>query len=220
MRFMPAQLSQMRLGCDTRLAAPIVLHLAAAAPADAYGRMVGAPRVEGHNDLYGDCVPTAACNAVQTMLARGGNYAPIGDDVPLGIYEHFGFELRNPATDVGMNPEDLFGWWQGNDVAGARLKSATRLQPADEFSIRHTVATLGGVFLVVELSRAQQSQIVWTAAGGDDGKPGTWGGHAVWVDEFDGALTKGTSWGEMVEIDRSFFAGGYVVGAYALDLAG
>lgn len=69
--------------------------------------------------------------------------------------------------------------------------------------------------MCVELATEQQNERVWTPTG----TCGSWGGHAVWTDSYEGALTKITSWGAEFYIDRSYFeASGFVVGAYALEL--
>jgi hypothetical protein len=102
-----------------------------------------------------------------------------------------------------------------NPIAFYRLKQAAPIDPKSEADIRHAVSRAGGIFLILALGLAQQNQLVWTAAG----TPGSWGCHAVWADGYDGALTTCTSWGEAKQMDRSFFAAGFVVAAHTLDLA-
>jgi hypothetical protein len=177
---------------------------------------MGTPRVEGHNDVVGDCVETAACNAVQTKMAKAGISAPqISNDFPVTLYGQItGYTALDPASDQGTDPGALFAWWRKNSIASYRLQQVTPIDPRSESDIRHVVSCAGGIFLVLALGLAQQNQLVWTAAG----TPGSWGYHAVWADGYDGALTTCSSWGEAKPIDRSFFAAGFVVAAYALDV--
>ena len=185
-------------------------------PPVAYSRIISTPRVEGHNDLIGDCVETAACNAVQTARARSGMLAPqISNDLAATLYgEITGYTALNPASDRGTDPDELFAWWRKNPIASYRLGQISAIDPQAEPAIRHVISRAGGIFLVLALGLAQQNQLVWAAAG----TPGSWGYHAVWADGYDGALTGCTSWGEAKPMDRSFFAAGFVVGAYALEL--
>lgn len=214
---LPHELAAMKLGCVWHpSAAPIRAGAVEALPPAAWGRIVGTPRVAGHNNLVGDCVEVMACNAVQTRLAANGLMGRISDDYALSLYSVVtGYRAGNPATDLGTQPEVMFGWWHARAVAGWKLQDAVTLDPKSETDIRDTISTLGGVCLIVALATEQQNQIVWSAAG----KPGTWGMHAVWCDQYEGALTWGTSWGQAQPIDRSYFDGGFVVGAYALELA-
>ncbi len=215
---MPARLAQMKLGCQWRPQAfmPVALTGAGRAPVEAYSRIEGAPRVAGHNDECGDCVETAACNAVQTRLAIAGGRTALSDELPVSIYEQpavAGYVPGDAATDVGTDPARLFAWWKANSIGGWKLRAETPIAPSMEGDVRNAILGLG-VFLVLELSVEMQNQKLWLPAG----TPGSWGGHAMWCDEFDGALTWGTTWGQPQAIDRSLFGTPFVLGAYALDL--
>ena len=214
---LPHQLAAMRLGCRWQGSPPAATRrVAAFRPPAAYSRIIGTPRVSGHNDQVGDCVETAACNAVQTAMAGRGLSAPqISNDLAVSLYSQItGYTALNPASDRGTDPNDLFAWWRKNQVFGYRLTQFAPVDPRSEVDVRHVIATTGGIFFIVALATEQQNQLVWTAAG----TPGSWGYHAVWADDYDGALTSCTSWGEAKPIDRSYFDAGFVVGAYALDL--
>jgi hypothetical protein len=215
---LPHQLAAMKLGCRWQGAPePVSRRAATVLPPAAYSRILGTPRVQGHNDVIGDCVETAACNAVQTAMARAGVSGPqISNDLAVTLYSQItGYAALNPASDRGTDPRELFAWWCENPIASYRLKQVTPVDPQSEADIRHVVSGAGGIFLVLALGLAQQNQLVWAAGG----TPGSWGYHAVWADDYEGALTTCTSWGEAKPMDRSFFAAGFVAAAYALDLA-
>lgn len=216
---LPHQLARMKLGCRVQpggLPAPSVGAGAVPVVPGAYGRLISTPRVQGHNDIYGDCVETMAANAAQTALGRAGVGTPISNNYPEGLYRKLtGFRPGDPASDRGTNPAQLFDWWERNVIAGYRLAGVTRYEPQAEALIRQAIVETGGVALIVELSVEQQNQRVWMPAG----TPGSWGVHAIWADSYDGGLTFATSWGEMTPIDRSYFeAPGFVVAAFRLDL--
>lgn len=211
------QLAAMKLGCRWH-GAPAApgRRVATIVPPVAYSRILGTPRVAGHNDLVGDCVETAACNAVQTEMAKAGMSRPqIANDLAVTLYSRItGYTARDPASDQGTDPDALFAWWRQNSIAGYGLRQIVPVDPKFEADIRHVISRAGGIFLVLALGLAQQNQLVWTAAG----TPGSWGYHAVWADSYDGALTFATSWGEAKPIDRGFFVAGFVAAAYALDI--
>lgn len=217
MRF-PHQLAAMKLGCRWRGSPAVTVErVATRLPPVAYSRIIGTPRVAGYNELVGDCVETAACNAVQTAMAGRGLSGPqISNNLVVTLYTQItGYTALNPASDRGTDPNEMFAWWRQNTIAGYRLQQAIAVDPKSEPDMRHVISTSGGIFLVLALGLAQQNQLVWT----DAGTPGSWGYHAVWADDYGGALTSCTSWGEAKVMDRGFFAAGFVVGAHALDLA-
>lgn len=173
-------LSRMKLGCRWQPGdAPPVAVTAAHVPdvPDAWGRCQ-APRISGDNATLGDCVETAAANAVQTVMARAGLTGAIHNSYVVDLYSRIaGYRPGEPATDCGTNPADLFAWWRTNPIGGYRLCGVTRLEPVAEAAIREAIVKTGGVLLVVALSVEQQAQTTWQPIG----TPGSWGYHAVWA---------------------------------------
>ncbi|MDD2794347.1 hypothetical protein [Acidocella sp.] len=213
----PSQLAAMKLGVrrDWRPQPFAPAMGSAPAYAPAYSRIVSTPRVAGRNDQLADCFPTACANAVQTLIYRAGITIALSDAVAVNAYAGMtGYTPLHPASDHGTNPDTGFAWWQENALAGYRLRELTQIAPTAEGEIRAAIGARGGVLLCVELSTANQNQRVWLP----DGAAGSWGGHAVWADGYDGAITNVTSWGQDFYIDRSYFEAGFVVGVYALDL--
>ena len=218
---LPNHLATMRLGIHPGWVPPAAPErLSLTKPPPAYSRIVSTPRVAGQNDRIGDCFPTACLNGVETTIcARLGESAQImalPDELAVVAYEGMtGYVPGQPATDQGTDPEAGFAWWQKNAIAGYRLVKAAPIDPKAQADIRHIIATSLGVLLCISLSTDNQNQRVLTPVG----EEGSWGGHAVWMDGYDGALTSGTSWGEPFYLDQSFFDAGWVMAAYALTLA-
>lgn len=206
-----------KLGCIIR---PEVKAMHAALAVDAkpllpaWSRIVGTPRICAGNNSIGDCAVVAAINAVQTRLSRQGNFRPIPDALGPEIYSAVtGYTPLNPATDRGTDPEQLFAWWQVNPIAGHKLRGFTRINPANTNALRNAITGLGA-YLCVELAVEQQGKSKWTPAG----TPGTWGGHAVWSDDYEANYFQATSWGQAIQVDEAYLTGGYAVAAYSLDL--
>jgi len=219
MSLRPADYARMKLGVHKNWSPVAPAQRVAAAPQKtlppfAYSRVMPTPRVLGHNDLVGDCVPTGCCQAVQTLLGRAGNFTPLSNDLPLAIYsEVTGYNPAEPNTDQGTDPNAMFDWWKQNAIAGYRLAGATVIDIAD-YALESAVAENGFVCGVVALSLEQQNQIDWTAAG----TPGSWGMHFIVFDQYDGD-TGFTKWGSSGWLDGSMFTQGFVQQLYVLELA-
>lgn len=215
---LPSQLTRMRLGCRwaPETAPPVAPKAEAPVAVPAAWARGDVARVTGHNDIAGDCVEAMAANAVQTAMSRAHLPGTISDDYTLGLYETLtGYRPGQPGTDRGTDPAVLFAWWQANPIGPFKLGAVTSIHPADENTIRRAVVDAGGVALILNLSVDQQNQRVWMPAG----QPGSWGGHAVWADEYDGGLSFCTSWGEPIPIDASYFTTpGFMQAVYRLDL--
>jgi hypothetical protein len=173
----------------------------------------------GSNDQYGDCLEVAACNAIQTKKGlAASDFTPMDNSVPLNLYSTIsGFMPGDPSTDTGTSVSGLFSYWSSTPIDGWILSGYAPIDPADSYSIRNTLLdpTYGGVLLVLNLALSQKNQIVWSEAG----SPGTWGPHAVWLDQYDGDKYCSTSWGEPKWIAQDFFDGSFVVGVYSMLLS-
>ena len=181
----------------------------------AWSRIVDTPRIGKSNLTVGDCACVAAVNAVQTLLARGGDYTPISEQVALDVYAAVtGYNPADPSTDRGTDPEQLFAWWRENAIAGHKLATFTRLNPADTTGIKLAIMKGGGVYLCVELAMEQQNQTEWKPVG----TPGTWGPHAVWGDTYEADWLTATSWMEGITVDDAYLTGGFCAAVYDLQI--
>ncbi|MDE2342902.1 MAG: hypothetical protein KGL63_05835 [Betaproteobacteria bacterium] len=152
--------------------------------------------------------------AVQTQLSRQGIMTPMPDDLPVQIYSAItGYVPGNAATDQGTDPEQLFAWWAANPIAGYKLGTFTRINPANVNAMRNAIIN-GGAYLCVELAVEQQGQKEWKPAG----TPGSWGGHAVWADTYEADWLSVTSWGECILVDDAYLSGGFGAAVFSLDL--
>lgn len=215
----PSALAGMRLGLHPGWVPPVVApRTAAVIYPSSYSRIIETPRVSGENTTLPDCFPTACVNAVQGALARAGDYTPIDNSIAVAAFAGMtGQDPTNP-DDVGTYPDQGFAWWKTNPIAGFKLDSYTPLDISTENEIRGTISfgSCRGVLLCINLSIENQNQRMLLPVG----VPGTWGGHAIWADTYDGAVTSVTSWGDSLYIDRSYFAvPGFVTAAYQLELS-
>jgi hypothetical protein len=214
------------LGCIIRpetKALHASLPVSAPAMLPAWSRIVGTPRIGRSNLTVGDCAEIAAVNGVQTLLARQGKLTPIDEQVALDVYSTVtGYNPADPSTDRGTDPEQLFAWWRDNAIAGHKLATFTRLNPADTTGIKRAVMDRGGVYLCVELSNenmaANESDTDGCYEFSPIGTPGTAGGHAIWSDEYIANRLGSTSWVKPTIVYDSFLTGGFCAAVYDLQL--
>jgi hypothetical protein len=212
----------MKTGCNVSpetKARHAALTMEATLQLPAWSREVALQRVLGHNDQFGTCAIVAAVMAALTWWARRGKIITDNlDALVLEIYSAVtGFDPSktdangyNP-TDNGTDPEKLFAWWQENPILGLKLKSFTRINPANINALKNAISSTGGVYLCVELTPAQVALAPWHP---EDG--GT-EGHAIYGDQYIAQLVDVTSWGGEIPADDPMIAK-QAVAAFVLEL--
>jgi hypothetical protein len=173
--------------------------------------------VKGHNDECGDCVQTMVFNAIQTELAKRGDFTPLPDGATRDLYSIMtGYVRGNQASDKGTLPSDMWAYWKANPIAGFMLESATSIA-LDQNTIRHTIDARGYVALLMALSVEMQNASTWPAAGAP-GTPGTWGDHAGLLAGYINVEDDLDTWGYRQPCTPTFFTGGFAYAAYDLVL--
>jgi hypothetical protein len=180
-------------------------------PAIAYGRIQGTQRIEGFNDSVGDCMPTGIINGVIDFLAvQGAPMSTVPNSLALDIYSDVtGYVNGDPTTDNGTDPDQFFAWWKQNPILGWKLSTVNLIDPKNENEVKNVIEGVGFAGLVLDLTVAQQNQIIWDATPQDP----PWGYHYVNADGYDGPYTA-TSWGLEKLVNQSFFDAGQVVQVY------
>ena len=173
----------------------------------------GIPTPMFANDTYGDCV--IAGRAHQTLrfeLIEQGSNIPITDKDVLREYLK---ETGGP--DTGLIVLDSLKLWRkvGWPVGTAtkkrvyRIKAFTELNRANHGQVKQAVYLDIGIGLGLSLPVSAQDQVQsgkpWDVVSGPSGKPGSWGGHYVFV---SGYTTKGpvcVTWGRKQQMTWAFF---------------
>jgi hypothetical protein len=176
------------------------------------------------NDKHGDCV--IAGRAHQTLrfeAVEQNRVLPISDEDV--VREYF---LQTGGADGGLNMLDSLkdwrhdGWEATTEIKTSRkilcLPIATRaikktytiyaygaVDPKDHNDVKACIFLLSGLYTGLLLPRSAQNQAVWDVAEGDDGKPGSWGGHCVYVAGYDAVGLVCITWGEKKRMTWAFF---------------
>jgi hypothetical protein len=127
----------------------------------------------------------------------------------------------NPVTgahDTGAAELDVLKYWQAKGIAGHKVMAFVALEPGNHTHIMDAVYIFGGCYIGVQLPQTAQGQDIWTVPPGGTtgpGAPGSWGGHAVPVVEYDQRGLTVVTWGQLLRMTWAFWEA-YCDEAYAI----
>jgi len=160
------------------------------------------------NDVHSNCTIAAAAHAVQVWSANTGREATVTDPIVLSYYEKWdGYNPSNPATDAGGVEIKVFKDWRKNSFHGHKLIAFANTDYGKMEEIRHAISLFGGVYVGLNLPMTAKTQAIWDVVpdGGDDAKPGSWGGHAVFVPKYDAHSLTCITWGALKPMTLAFW---------------
>lgn len=195
----------------TRISAPPVtpppaVDWAAAVPPGSYRMFL--------NDHLGCCTIAACANALITWTAntQGGPWI-VGDDVILRRYSELtGYQLGEGTTDRGAIEADVLaawttgGWDVGRQDIDCILHASVR--PIDHVEVKNAIHLFGGLYIGIALPLAAQTEATWDVLPGidpDQARPGSWGGHAVYVVAYDAEGLTCVTWGALKRMTWAFW---------------
>lgn len=159
------------------------------------------------NDSLGCCTIAALGHAVQCWTANCGPEITVSDAAIAAYYELWdGYVPGEPSTDQGGVEIDVLNDWRQSDFAGVKLLAYADPSPLNVFHVKQAVSLFGGVYIGLALPRSAQGQALWDAVEGEDGIPGTWGGHAVYVVAYDAVGLTVVTWGALQKMTWAFWA--------------
>lgn len=168
------------------------------------------------NDNLGDCTIAGVAHAIQVWTLSQGSEVTVPDSTVLQYYEQWdGYNPSNPASDQGGVELDVLNDWRQQGFAGHSLMAFADPDPQDKLHVQQAVALFGGLYIGVELPLSAQTQDVWDVDTGPNGKPGSWGGHCVFVPGYDATGLTCITWGAPKKMTWGFW-GTYCDEAHAL----
>lgn len=174
------------------------------------------------NDRLGDCTCAGVGHAIQTWTANHGQEVTLPDSDILTAYEAVsGYDPTTGANDNGAVEIDVLNYWRNTGVGGHKIGAYVALEPRDQREIKEGIYLFGGVYIGIALPAAWQNQSTWKAPhfhfdfGHPAWQPGSWGGHAVFVVDYDAQYATCVSWGELIQIEWAAFPL-YVQEAYGI----
>jgi hypothetical protein len=176
------------------------------------------------NDQIGDCTCAAAGHLIMEWTANAGKkmFTPTDKQI-VGAYSAItGYNPTTGANDNGANEVDVLNYWRQTGIAGHKIGAYMSLEPANHTHIMESVYIFEGCYIGVSLPISAQAQVQnhqpWSVPPGGptgDGKPGSWGGHAVPVVAYDARGVTVVTWGALQMMTWSFWQT-YTEEAYAI----
>jgi hypothetical protein len=176
------------------------------------------------NDQIGDCTCAAAGHLIMEWTANAAKkMATPSDKQIVAAYSAVtGYNPTTGANDNGANEIDVLNYWRQSGIAGHKIGAYVALEPSNHNHIMDSVYVFGGCYIGMQLPISAQAQVQnhqpWSVPPGGptgDGKPGSWGGHAIPVVAYDGRGVTVVTWGALQTMTWSFWET-YCDEAYAI----
>jgi hypothetical protein len=170
------------------------------------------------NDTLGDCTIAGIAHATQVWSANTSKEETIPNSQVLHYYEKWdGYKKGEPSTDNGGVELDVLNDWQKSSFDKHKLLAFADPAHSNLEEVRQAINLFGGVYIGLSLPITAQTQDVWDVApkGGANAKPGSWGGHAVFVPKYDAHGFTCITWGALKTMTVAFWKE-YVDEAHAL----
>lgn len=174
------------------------------------------------NDQIGDCaiVTTAHATKCWTANADGPQRAvePTLDQVVAEYSAVSGFDPRTGANDTGCVVLDVLKRWRNEGLFGRKILAYIAVDLKDPQTIRQAMAMFGGLYGGVQLPLAAQDLPgdFWHAPTGPlsdlrrrwrrQWAPGSWGGHAIYLADYDESYVMAPTWGKPKWISWNFIS--------------
>ncbi|MGA2740878.1 MAG: hypothetical protein ABSG65_26000 [Bryobacteraceae bacterium] len=161
------------------------------------------------NDTIGDCTCACAGHMIEewTAYAHAPGYVPADQQI-LQAYEAVGgYKPGDPSTDNGAAILDVLNYWRQTGIAGHPISAFVSLEPKNHEDVKDAVYLFGNCYIGVQLPLSAQNQKVWSVPPGGatgNGKPGSWGGHAIPIVEYDARGVTVVTWGETLRATWTF----------------
>jgi hypothetical protein len=164
------------------------------------------------NDQLGDCTIAAVAHAHQVWVLSQvdpGIKASIimpDDGTVKNYYERWcGYNPQFPLSDQGGVELDILAKWKGEGFAGRKIQAYVSVDPHNALDVRRAIYLFGGLYIGLALPVSAQTQDVWKVVNNSEGEPGSWGGHAVLVSDYDPKTLTCITWGEPKRMSWQFF---------------
>lgn len=162
------------------------------------------------NDRLGCCTISAVGHADQVMVLSqilpGKSVGLIhpSDDIILRYYEEWdGYDPFDPSTDQGGDELTVLNLWRKQGFSGRNLLAYADPDPKNQEHVKQAIYLFGGLYIGVQMPMGWQGANLWDA---NMGEPGSWGGHAVFVCDYDRTGLTLITWGELQRMSWAGFA--------------
>lgn len=176
------------------------------------------------NDQIGDCTCAAAGHLIMEWTANAGKkmVTPTDKQIVAAYSAITGYNPTTGANDNGAQEIDVLNYWRQTGIASHKIGAYVALEPSNHNYVMDSVYIFGGCYIGLALPKSAEAQTQnhqpWSVPPGGptgDGKPGSWGGHAVPVMAYDARGVTVVTWGALQTMTWSFWEA-YCDEAYAI----
>lgn len=176
------------------------------------------------NDQLGDCTCAAAGHLIMEWTANAGKkmIVPTNKQIVAAYSAVTGYNPTTGANDNGAVEIDVLNYWRQTGIAGHKIGAFVALEPSNHNHVMDAVYMFEGCYIGVQLPISAQAQTQnhqpWSVPPGGatgDGKPGSWGGHAIPVVAYDARGVTVVTWGALQTMTWTFWEA-YCDEAYAI----
>jgi hypothetical protein len=166
------------------------------------------------NDQIGDCTCAAAGHLLMEWTANAGKkmVTPSDKQIVAAYSAITGYNPTTGANDNGAVEVDVLNYWRQTGIAGHKIGAFVSLEPSNHNHIMDAVYIFQGCYIGIQLPVSAQAQVQnhqpWSVPPGGptgDGKPGSWGGHAVPAVAYDARGVTVVTWGALQMMTWSFW---------------
>jgi len=166
------------------------------------------------NDQIGDCTCAAAGHLIMEWTANAGKkmVTPSDKQIVAAYSAITGYNPTTGANDNGAVEVDVLNYWRQTGIAAHKIGAYVSLEPTNHNHIMDAVYIFEGCYIGMQLPISAQAQVQnhqpWSVPPGGptgDGKPGSWGGHAVPVVAYDARGVTVVTWGALQMMTWSFW---------------
>jgi hypothetical protein len=175
---------------------------------------VGASWGMMENNNLGDCTCAAAGHLLMEWTANSGKkmFTPTDKQIVAAYSAITGYNPTTGANDNGAVEVDVLNYWRQSGIAGHKIGAYAALEPSNHTNVMDSVYIFEGCYIGLQLPLSAQTQTQnnqpWSVPPGGatgNGKPGSWGGHAVPVVAYDARGVTVVTWGALQVMTWSFF---------------
>jgi hypothetical protein len=175
---------------------------------------VKAPWGMMENDQLGDCTCAAAGHLIMEWTANAGKkmIVPTDKQIVAAYSAITGYNPTTGANDNGAVEIDVLNYWRQTGIAGHKIGAYVALEPSNHNHVMDAVFVFEGCYIGMQLPISAQAQTQnhqpWSVPPGGptgDGKPGSWGGHAVPVVAYDSHGVTVVTWGALQTMTWTFW---------------
>jgi hypothetical protein len=176
------------------------------------------------NEQIGDCTCAAAGHLIMEWTANSGRkmVTPTDKQIIAAYSAITGYNPTTGANDNGAQEVDVLNYWRQTGIANDKIGAYVSLEPSNHIHIMDSVYIFEGCYIGLQLPKSAQAQVQnhqpWSVPPGGatgDGKPGSWGGHAVPIVAYDARGVTCVTWGALQTMTWSFWET-YCEEAYAI----